>query len=128
MHFEYVIRTRYSETGQDGIIHHSFFIVYLEVARIEFFNTIGCNINEIEKAGMFCPVVDISVRYLRPLRSMEDITIQVKFGAVSKVKFQLDYEIFRKNERVAIGTSTHCFLNSAFKPIPILKDFIPQNR
>lgn len=32
------------------------------------------------------------------------------------------YEIFRGNERVTTAVTTHCFLNAAFKPIPIPKE------
>ena len=41
MAFQYTIQTRYSETAQDGIIHHPSYAVYFEIARIEFFKSIG---------------------------------------------------------------------------------------
>lgn len=119
MSFSHKIRTRYSETGQDGIIHHSAYVVYLEEARCEFFKTLGCDVNWIEQNKTFCPVIDLSLKYLKPLRSLEDIVIEVSVEAVSRVRFSLHYTIFREKECIVKGVVTNCFLNEAFKPIGI---------
>ncbi len=34
-------------TAQDKIIHHSSYVVYVEVSRVEFFREIGMDLNEI---------------------------------------------------------------------------------
>jgi len=128
MDFKYKIRTRYSETGQDGIIHHSSFVIYLEVARVEFFKELGCDINKLEKNKMFCPVIDLSMKYLKPLYSLEDIVVQVSLGDYSKVRFSLSYQIYREKACVATGTASHCFLNDSFKPIPIPRAVLDQFR
>lgn len=119
MAFKHPIRTRYSETGQDGIIHHSAYVVYFEVARVEFFKEIGCDINEIEKKNMFCPVVDLSIKYMKPLRSLEDIVVHISVESVSKVRFALGYQILRRETCIATSSVSHCFLNAAFKPTAI---------
>ncbi|MBY0528631.1 MAG: acyl-CoA thioesterase [Rhabdochlamydiaceae bacterium] len=117
--FNVKLRTRYSETGQDGIIHHSAYVIYLEEARVEFFKSIGCDINVLEKEEIFCPVVDLSMKYLKPLYSLQEIVVQVSVLSSSKVRFVLEYQIFREGSCVATGTTSHCFTNGAFKPIPI---------
>jgi acyl-CoA thioester hydrolase len=124
MVFSYGLRTRYSETGQDGIIHHSAYVVYLEVARLEFFKAIGCDINVLEKNKTFCPVIDLSLKYLKPLYSMEDIVVSISVGEFSKVRFSLNYQILREKAACAEAVVSHCFLNEAFKPIPIPKDVL----
>lgn len=124
--FTYKIRTRYSETAQDKIIHHSSFVIYLEIARIEFFKTIGCDINELEAKQMYCPVTHLSIKYLKPLRSLQDIVVNVAVQAYSKVRFSLKYQILLEETAVALGTIEHCFLNEFFKPIPIPKLIIEQ--
>ncbi len=115
MVFIYDIRTRYSETGQDGIIHHSSYVVYLEVARLEFFKSIGVDINQLENSKRFCPVVDLSIKYLKTLRSLEDIRVEVAVKSCTKVRFYLDYKIYRGNECCTKGSTMHCFVDDAFK-------------
>lgn len=126
MSFKYPIRTRYSETGQDGIIHHSSYVVYLEVARIEFFKTLGLDINDLEREKMFCPVIDLSLKYLKPLHSLEDIEVEVSVGEFSRVIFNLNYRILKGETCIATGVVSHCFLNGSFKPIPIPSPFLNQ--
>lgn len=119
MIFEYPIRTRYAETGQDGIIHHSSYVVYLETARIEYFQSKGFDINEMERQGILCPAVELSLCYIKPLRSLENIMVKISVYSCSKVRFQILHEIFRAGEKVAYGITTHCFINASFKPIKI---------
>jgi acyl-CoA thioester hydrolase len=126
MSFKYPIRTRYSETGQDGIIHHSSYVVYLEIARIEFFRALGLDINDLEREKRYCPVVDLSLKYLKPLRSLEDIDVEVSIGEFSKVIFSLNYRILKGETCVATGIVSHCFLNESFRPIPIPEPFLNQ--
>jgi acyl-CoA thioester hydrolase len=124
MSFEHTIQTRYSETAQDGIIHHPSYLVYLEVARIEFFKSMGLVINEMEKKGIFCPVVDLSLKYLKPLYSLEGISVEVSVASFSKVRFVLNYRILRKGVCVTTGTTSHCFANASLKPIRIPKEIL----
>ncbi len=122
MAFQHTIQTRYSETAQDGIVHHPAYLVYFEIARIEFFNSVGLVINEMEKKGLFCPVVNLSIKYLKPLRSLEEIMVEVSVASFSKVRFSLNYRIVCKGISVTTGTTTHCFTNASFKPIRIPKE------
>ena len=54
---------RYYETDKMGIVHHSNFLRYLEIARLEWLNKLGLDYNEIEKNGIILPVVDVSISY-----------------------------------------------------------------
>lgn len=121
MAFEFEIQTRYTDTAQDGIIHHSSFIIYLEEARLAFFKSFGFDINEMESKKILTPVTELSIKYLKPLRSLENITVRVSVGAFAMVRFSLDYEIIREEAIVARATVSHCFINESFKPIPIPK-------
>ncbi len=119
MTFEFLISTRYSETAQDGIIHHSSYAAYFEEARIAYFKGLGCHINALEKQQIYCIVTDLSIQYLKPLYSGEEIVIHVSVESASKVRFCLSYKVMRGKEHTTTARSTHCFLNAAFKPIAI---------
>lgn len=119
MIFKYLLQTRYSETAQDGIIHHSSYIPYLEEARIAYFKSLGYAINHLEKEKKFCIVVDLSVKYIKPLYSGEEVEVHVRIESSSKVRFRLNYKIYRGKECVTTASTSHCFLNDRFKPIPL---------
>lgn len=124
MSFQHRIQTRYAETGQDGIIHHSSYVVYLEEARIEFFKSLRCHINLLEQEKIFCPVVDLSVQYLKPLHSLEEIFVEVTVEKFSRVRLCLNYRILRNKVCIAQASTSHCFVNALFKPIAIPQDFL----
>lgn len=117
--FTYEIKTRYNETGQDGIIHHSSYAIYFEVARLEFFKNLDCDINVLEKAKIFCPLIDLSIKYIKPLHCLENIVIEVSINEFSKVVFKLDYKILKDNVLISSGFTSHCFTNGRFKPVRI---------
>lgn len=122
MSFKYPIQTRYSETAQDRIIHHSSYVVYLEEARIAFFKSLGCDINTLEKRNIFCIVADLSLKYLKPLDSGEEIEVRVDLAKRERVRFHLKYALYRGETLAATASTSHCFLNASFKPIPIPKE------
>jgi len=110
------LKTRYVETDQGGIVHNSAYIIYLENARIDFLQSIGLDINELERKGVQCPVVSQSVKYLKPLYSLQEIAVQVQVASFSKVRFFLSYEITRGKDKILTGQTEHCFLDRYFKP------------
>lgn len=120
--FSFPIKTRYVETAQDQIIHHSSYIVYYETARIEYLASKGVDISAMERAGILCPVVSLDAHYLKPLRSLENIEVRVSIDFVSKVRFKILHEIFKESEKYAFAITTHCFINTDFKPVAIPKD------
>jgi len=113
------IKTRYAETAQDGIIHHSSYIIYYETARIEYLKSKGININDLEKESILCPVVSLEAHYLKPLISQQEILVKVRLDSFSKVRFKILHEIFKEEEKCAYAITSHCFIDGNFKPIPI---------
>lgn len=116
MTFQYAIKTRYSETAQDGIVHHSSYVVYLEVARLEFFKTLDFDINTLEQAQMYCSVIDVSIQYKKPLYSSDDIVVHIAVGEIKPLRFSLEYKVIRDEELVAKAMISHCFVGKTFKP------------
>ena len=128
MVFSLPIKTRYVETAQDGIIHHSSYVIYYETARIEFLKHKGFDINEMERKSILCPVVSLDAHYLKPLRSLEDIRVRVSVHSSSRVRFQIMHEIFKGEEKMAFAITTHCFINAAVRPISIPTELLQSFR
>ena len=128
MTHEISLKTRYSETAQDGIIHHSSYVIYYETARIEYLTSKGYNINEMENRSILCPVVSMQAYYLKPLRSLEEIEVRVSVHSYSKVRFEILHEIFKDGQKMAYAISSHCFINANFKPLPIPNELLDSFR
>ena len=51
------IRVRYKETDKMGVVYHSNYFAWFEIARITLLDELGCPYAELEKAGFFLPVL-----------------------------------------------------------------------
>ena len=65
--FELQVQVRYAETDAMGVVHHSRYFVWLELARIEWLRQLGLNYKEMEKRGFFIPVVQADLSYKMPV-------------------------------------------------------------
>ena len=121
---------RYYETDKMGIVHHSNFLRYLEIARLEWLNKLGLDYNEIEKNGIILPVVDVSISYKQPARYGDTLRVQVSLKDRPKVTINFDYKVINQfNKLICIAQTKICFLNEKTSkaircPENILNNFI----
>ncbi len=64
------IRVRYPECDPMGYLHHSVFLQYFEMGRVELLRSMGHSYADFEKAGLFFVVVSVEVKYRVPRGSM----------------------------------------------------------
>lgn len=71
------VRVRYAETDQMGVVYHSHYFQYFEVARAEAIRELGFTYADMEKTGVIMPVTEVQCRYFRPARYDDLLTIRV---------------------------------------------------
>ena len=71
------LRVRYYETDCMGIVHHSNYIRFYEVARTEMLREFGTTYQEMEQAGVMLPVLDVQAHYISPAYDDDLLTIRV---------------------------------------------------
>ena len=95
------IRVRYAETDQMGIVYHSNFFPYFEVARAESIRHLGFTYADMEKMGVIMPVVDVHARYLRPALYDDLLTIKTSLKELPlHHKIEFHHEVFNEKEEV----------------------------
>lgn len=121
----YIRRAVYYETDQMGIVHHTNHIRYFEEARIDFMHKIGCDVTELEKNGIYIPNVDAYAKYIKPIKFYDKVYIEVVLAQFNGTKMQYQYKVrFCGNDEIAsTGYTTHCFVNSDFKPFNLKRKF-----
>jgi len=87
------IRVRYAETDQMGVVHHGNYALYLEIARIEWLRKLGISYKKMEESGVGLPVVSLSVKYKKPIRYDDVITVKTILKNEPSVKVEFDFEI-----------------------------------
>lgn len=117
----YLHQVHYYETDQMAIVHHSNYIRWFEEARCDFMDQIGVSYQSVEARGILIPVVDVSCKYLISVQYGDQVEIRPFLTQYTGVRMSFRYEVrFAADGRLAAtGTSSHCFLDEARRPVSI---------
>jgi acyl-CoA thioester hydrolase len=111
--FETKIRVEYHHTDQMGIVHHSNYIKFFEVARTEWLRAIGLTYAEMERRGVMMPIVDVAVKYRNPAVYDELISVTAFVDALPMARMTFRYEVRGEDSReIASGSTTLGFIDS----------------
>ena len=111
---EYQKRVRYGETDQMGYVYYGNYAQYYEIGRVEMLRSLGMTYKEMEQdMGIMMPVVNLEIRYLRPARYDELLTIKTTLQSLPGEKYILFHvEIFNEEGRLINGGSVRlCFVD-----------------
>lgn len=89
------VRVRFCDTDMMGVVHHSNYIVYFELARIEYLRKRGLDYSSWVKMGFHLPVIEVDVRYKKPAYLDDLLTVEARLTTLSRVKVKFDYRVLR---------------------------------
>jgi acyl-CoA thioester hydrolase len=115
--FVHRVRTRFAETDAMGVIHHASYLPYLEQARVELLRHAGHPYDEVRAEGVDLVVLEVYVRYRRPLRFDELVDIWVTVGGLTATTFQVGYLLQVEGETRATAVSVHGAVSSEGRPV-----------
>jgi acyl-CoA thioester hydrolase len=105
--FAHRIRTRFAETDAMGIVHHAAYLLYLEEARVAYLRHVGHPYEEVRRQGSNFAVLEVAVRYRRPLEFDELVDVRLRAGSVSRATFQLAYLLTVDDDVRATAVTVH---------------------
>jgi acyl-CoA thioester hydrolase len=111
------IEVRYAETDMMGVVYHGSYLPWLEVARTALLAAEGLPYRELEASGFFLPVIEVNLRYQRPARYADVITIEAVIREKPGVRLRIDYRLFRGEEPIANGHTVHVFIDKSGRPL-----------
>ncbi|TAG33248.1 MAG: acyl-CoA thioesterase [Verrucomicrobia bacterium] len=111
------IEVRYAETDMMGVVYHGSYLPWLEVARTAMLAAEGVPYRDLETQGFFLPVVEIAMRYLRPARYPDIVTVHARLAQRPTARLRIDYELWRAEEKIAVGHTTHVFIDRSGRPV-----------
>jgi acyl-CoA thioester hydrolase len=89
------VRVRFGETDLMGVAHHSSYLSYMEVARIEWLRRRGITYASMAEHGVHLPVVELSLKYRAPARFDDEMDVEATLAEVGAVSVRFDYRIVR---------------------------------
>ncbi len=100
------IRVRYPECDQMGYVHHSIYLQYFEMGRIEMLRAAGHSYADLEREGVFFVVAKVEVKYKSPARYDQELTLTTRVTRQTHVRIDHAYELRRGEVLLAEATST----------------------
>lgn len=109
----YEHHTKYYETDQMGIIHHTNYVKWLEEARMDLMDQIGLGYKQMEALEIMSPVLSVNIDYRSMAHFDDTVVIETKIKKYDGIRMDLEYVMRDKatGEIRATAGSSHCFLN-----------------
>ncbi len=120
------LRVRYGETDQMGFVYYGIYAQYYEVGRVEAIRNLGILYAEMEtKHHILMPVMNMQVRYLRPARYDDLLTILTTIPELPEKHIRFRYEIHNeKGELLNNAMVQLCFLDATSQKRINVPEFI----
>ena len=106
--FSFELRVRYAETDQMGVVYHTNYLIWCEIARTDLIRTLGASYRELEERGIRLAVSEASVRYIAAARYDDRIRVETRLARVTSRTLVFDYTILNadSSQRLAIASTT----------------------
>jgi len=111
------VTVRYAETDMMGIVYHANYLPWFEVGRTTLLKEIGVPYRKLEEEGFRIPVLEVTAKFLRPAVYDDTLEILTTIRERPLLRIRVDYEVRRKDELLATGTSVHAFVDREGRPV-----------
>jgi acyl-CoA thioester hydrolase len=99
-------RVRYSEVDAMGYLHHSRYLQYFEVGRVEMLRSIGISYADLERQGIFFVVAKVECQFKAPARNDEELSLTTRIVRQTHVRIDHEYEVKRGGTLLATAKTT----------------------
>jgi acyl-CoA thioester hydrolase len=111
------VSVRYAETDMMGVVYHGSYLPWLEIGRTALLKEHGLPYRELEAEGFFLPVLEVAVKYLRPAKYDDTVTIKTTLREKPSLRIRMEYELFRGEEKLATASTLHAFIDRTGRPV-----------
>lgn len=103
-HHRHPVRVYWEDTDAGGIVFYGNYLKFMERARTEWLSTLGFGQESMRRAGegMFI-VVETQLRYLKPARLDDQLTVTVAVTEVGRASVTFAQEVWRANTLLTQG-------------------------
>jgi acyl-CoA thioester hydrolase len=114
-----MVRVRYAETDQMGVVYHANYLVWFEVGRVELLRALGVEYKQMEKEDD-CRIVvaDLHCRFHHSAQYDEVLRIRTRIAESRNRLIKFSYEVIRDSDGrvLAKGETTHVICGSNGRP------------
>jgi acyl-CoA thioester hydrolase len=112
------VRVRFADTDAQGIAHNASYLVWFEVARVEYLRAYAGGYQSLRDLGIEALVLESFCRYIVPARFDELLHLHARVIELRGARFRYEYAIVREDGNLmAEGWTAHACVDArTFKP------------
>ena len=117
-------KVHFFDTDTMGVVHHSNYIRWFEIGRVEYLRSIGIDLNDMMLDGILFPITKVEAQYHSPAYFDDLLEIETTAVALTKAKMEFEYKVFRNgDDKVLVtGFTQNVFTNKETGKITRLPD------
>ena len=106
------VRVRYGETDQMGYCYYGNYAQFYEVGRVEALRSLGFNYKKLEEEGIMLPVLDFTIKYVKPAFYDDELTIKTMIKESPGARIIFDYEMYNAmDQKINMGRVVLVFID-----------------
>jgi len=121
---EIAIRVRYAECDPMGVLHHSRYFEYFEMARTELLRQAGARYRDLEERGVLFVVARAECRFRRPARYDDELLLKVEVARMTKARIDHKYELYRDGLLLCEASTVLACVDREGRIIPIPDEIV----
>jgi acyl-CoA thioester hydrolase len=111
--FSTTVRVRFADTDAQGIAHNASYLVWFEVARVEYLRAYAGGYQALRDNGVEALVLESHCRYVVPARFDDVLAVHTRCREVRGARFRYEYSIVRADGAlVADGYTAHACVDA----------------
>lgn len=112
------MQVRYAETDAQGVAYYGSYYAWFEEGRSELTRRVGLPYRELERRGVFLPVVEAYCRHFAPLRACESFRVTTAVAALGNARITFTNRIRSDDDQraIAAGYTIHACTGPDGKP------------
>jgi acyl-CoA thioester hydrolase len=110
--FSTPVRVRFADTDAQGIAHNAIYLVWFEVARVEYLRAFAGGYQALRDKGIEALTLEAHCRYRAPARFDDELVLHTRCVGLRGARFRYEYAIARGEEIVADGHTEHACVDA----------------
>jgi acyl-CoA thioester hydrolase len=106
------VRVRFAETDAQGVAHHANYLVWFEVARVQFLEAFAGGYQRLRDEGIESLLVEAHTRFLVPAVFDDRLLVHARCLDVRGARFRFEYAVERDGSLIADGWTSHATVDA----------------
>jgi acyl-CoA thioester hydrolase len=110
--FSTPLRVRFADTDAQGIAHNAAYLVWFEVARVEYLEEHAHGYQRLRDEGIEALVLESHARYIQPAVFDDRLLVHARCRDAKGARFRYEYAVERDGVVIADGWTAHATVDA----------------